>query len=390
MKTSKDNQTLMVLLLCVGFLLAATLACRIPGLGSGDDDPPVVEVFQEAVLEEQEIVPAEPASTIVCYAGINPGSSTQAEVVGILGQPTTSEQEGITTRLIYSAPIAGLDNFIELEMDKVSYTSVVYPQEGRPQLSAVQAQLGQAEHTAYSTYLQGSRAYLYLQQGVLVVGDPVLDVVFIQECFIPQGLNNYLAKYGASLSDSDPFITQETVIEETPMVVDDPVDDPIEDDESVDDEVVLTDRKIYEPMLVYPGTRVIYDSDDLFFGVSATIILAVDAPLGDVVAFYLDGYDEDYLALEPDEAEGIMELVLIKDMFDWRDDEVEAFYRRLIDVEQVEYSLTLLAVMPADEFDKEDFNIMPGETVEAYAPNETLIIFMLSHLENTLEMMDGL
>ena len=51
---------------------------------------------------------------------------------------------------------------------------------------------------------------------------------------------------------------------------------------------------------------------------------------------------------------------MFKDMFDWRDDEVEAFYRRLIGVEQVEYSLTLVAVMPADESIEEDFDIMPG------------------------------
>ncbi len=377
MKTGTQNHKMFAILLCVSLLMVSILACRIPGRGPQTDEEPQAVLVQEgeSQITDADQDQAEPA--LPCYPGMVPGRSTRAEVLGLLGQPVHSEREGSVERLFYSSSISGQKNTIELEDDLVSYISIVFAEAHIPRLSEVQAKLGQPEQTTYSTYLRGSRTYLYSGQGLLLIADPLMDNVFIQECFQPQALNDFLSRYGADLPEEDPYIRGGVTVDEVPLQVDDPVTEEV------------TDRKILEPLMIYPRARVIYDADDLMFGVSGTLILAVDAPLSEVIAFYRQGYREGYLALEPDEAEGIRELVLFKDMFEWGDDEVAAFYKELVDVGQADYSLTMIVVMPGDEFDRSDFYITQGETVGAYSPAETLIVFMMTHLENYLEMEDG-
>lgn len=352
----------------------AILACRVPRRGQppGEEPQPVLE--QGGGAQITDAVQDETESAIPCYPGIIPDRSTRAEVLGLLGQPVHNEREGVTERLFYSSPISSQNNIIELEDDLVSYISIVFADAQIPRLSEVQAKLGQPEHTAYSTYLRGTRTYLYPGQGLLLIADPLMDIVFIQECFQPQALNDFLSRYGADLPEEDPYIRGSVIVDEALLSVDDPV------------QVVTTDRKILEPLMIFPGARVIYDADDLLFGVSGTLILAVEAPLIEVIAYYRQGYQEGYLALEPDEAEFIREFVLIKNMFEWGDDEVAAFYQELVDAGQADYSLTMIIVMPGDEFDRSDFYITQGETVGAYSPAETLIVFMMTHLENFMKM----
>ena len=377
MKTGTQNHKMFAILLCVSLLMVSILACRIPGRGRTAGEEPQagpVQADQVPIIDAVQDV-SEPA--LPCYPGIVPGRSTRAEVIGLLGQPVHSEQDGITERLYYPTAAGGQRDIIEILQDQVSYISMGYPEAQMPRLSERQAVLGQPEQTTYSTYMRGTRTYLYPGQGLLLIADPLMDNVFIQECFQPQALNDFLSRYGADLPEEDPYIRGAVTVDEASP----PADDPVEE--------VVTDRKIHEPLLLYPGTRVIYDADDLLFGVSGTMILAVDAPLSEVIAFYRQGYQDGYLALEPDEAEFIREFVLIKDMFEWEDDEVAAFYQELVDVGKVDYSLTMIVVMPGDEFDRSDFYITQGETVGVYSPSETLIVFMMTNLNNYLEMEEG-
>jgi len=377
MKTASENHKVFAILLFVSFLMVSILACRIPGIGRQTEEEPQagLEQWGEDQIADENRDESEPA--LPCYPGIVPVRSTRVEVIGLLGQPVFNEQEGITERLFYSSPISGQNHIIELEDDLVSYISMVFAEGQIPRLSEVQAKLGQPEHTAYSTYLRGTRTYLYPGQGLLLIADPLMDAVFIQECFATQSLGEFMARHGVGLPEKDPYIRGVVTVDDAPPPVNDPIGEGV------------TDRKIHEPLLRYPNTRVIYDDDDQLLGVSGTLILAVDAPLNEVIAFYRQGYQEGFIALEPDDGEGIREFVLIKDMFDWGDDEVAAYYQALIESGQADYSLTMIVVLPADEFDKSDFYITEAESVGAFSSAETLIVFMMTHLENFMDMVQG-
>ncbi len=88
-------------------------------------------------------------------------------LLGLLGQPVHSEREGIIERLFYSLSISGQNNIIEIENDLVSYISIVFADEHIPRLSDVQAKLGQPEYTTFSTYMRGSRTYLFTRANEL-------------------------------------------------------------------------------------------------------------------------------------------------------------------------------------------------------------------------------
>jgi hypothetical protein len=66
--------------------------------------------------------------------------------------------------------------------------------------------MGEPEYLAYSRFVAGSKTYVYPQQGLLFIADPLMDTVFIQECFEPQDLASFLSSYGENIPEENPYI----------------------------------------------------------------------------------------------------------------------------------------------------------------------------------------
>jgi len=141
-----------------------------------------------------------------CLAGIFPGTTTRDEAVALLGEPLAVEPEGDLETLLYASPLGGQFNSIVVQNQVVALVGIVLGEETPQAWSAVMAQYGEPAHTAYSNYLQGSMTYIYPDQGLAFVASPDSDVVFIQECFIPMTLENYMNTWGSSLPAENPYI----------------------------------------------------------------------------------------------------------------------------------------------------------------------------------------
>jgi len=79
------------------------------------------------------------------------------------------------------------------------------PEENPLAWSAIKAQYGEPAKTTYSNYLQWSMTYIYPDRGLAFVAAEGPDVVFIQECFIPMTLDEYMNTWGKLLPAENPF-----------------------------------------------------------------------------------------------------------------------------------------------------------------------------------------
>ncbi len=174
--------------LAVFVLTLAVLACNIGG------SPAVATRVSPATAAGPD-----------CLKGIFPGKTTKNEVIGLLGYPLSSQPEADSESLLYASAMYGQFNSISLQGGVVVQVSVVQPAEQPLAWSDVKAQYGEPAHTAYSNYLQGSQVYAFPAQGRAFVADAERDVVFIQQCFVPMSLENYIAAYGKLLPAADPF-----------------------------------------------------------------------------------------------------------------------------------------------------------------------------------------
>lgn len=140
-----------------------------------------------------------------CLGGIVPGVTTREDVIAALGQPAVKENEGDVEALYYASSTKGIFNIVLVENEIAQYTSKLLSEQDALRLSSVLEQLGDPEHQLYSYFQAGSRTFVYPQRGILFVVDPKMDVVFIQECFVPQESALFLATYGQNFPAEDPY-----------------------------------------------------------------------------------------------------------------------------------------------------------------------------------------
>ena len=107
--------------------------------------------------------------------------------------------------LLYASPLHSQFNSIVVKNQVVGLVSILQAEDAPLAWSAVKAQYGQPSHTAYSTYLQGSLTYIYPDQGRAFVASVAQDVVYIQECFVPMALEDYMKTWGSTLPAENPF-----------------------------------------------------------------------------------------------------------------------------------------------------------------------------------------
>ncbi len=149
--------------------------------------------------------PAPSGSGPECLKGVFPGKTTEDELPAVIGYPLIEETEGDFKYLRYRTTVYGQLNSVTLQNGVAVQVSFIQPEDQPLAWSAVKKQIGEPAHTAYSTYLQGSMVYAYPTQGRAFIADENLDIVFIQECFIPMSLEDYRTTYGDMLPSEDPF-----------------------------------------------------------------------------------------------------------------------------------------------------------------------------------------
>jgi hypothetical protein len=149
---------------------------------------------------------AGPGPQDACLPGIYPGKTTKDEVIILLGTPVSAEEGNGFATLLYPSPLAIQNNVVYLDNQVVSLVSIVSAGDKPLTWSSVKLQYGEPAHTAYTTYLQGSRYYAYPAQGLGYVADEEMDIVYIQDCFIPMSPEDFLNSWGKSLLTEDPFV----------------------------------------------------------------------------------------------------------------------------------------------------------------------------------------
>ncbi len=142
----------------------------------------------------------------VCLDGISPGSTGKAEVVALLGDPVAAQQAGGYEALQYTSPLRGQYHTVYLRDQVVEWISIVLAEDSPMTWSMVLVQQGEPAFTAYSAYLQGSRSFAFPERGLNFVADDALDVVYLQECFVPVSLEEYRRAYGDFLLQADPYL----------------------------------------------------------------------------------------------------------------------------------------------------------------------------------------
>ncbi len=167
-------------------------------------EPPILEATMVTTPSPPSGL-AENNIPAVCFDGMVPGITSKAEAIALLGDPVAAQQEGRYESLQYASPLQGQYHTIYMTDQVVDWVSIVRAEDNPLAWSAVVAQYGGPAHTAYSTYLRGSRNFAYPDQGLNFVADEALDLVYIQECFVPRSLEDYRKTYGDFLLQEDPY-----------------------------------------------------------------------------------------------------------------------------------------------------------------------------------------
>jgi len=194
MKTGFGNNHNFYFYAVILAITLAMLACGFAGYTINLTDEPVAQPSVESTASAE------------CIKGIFPGKTTKDEVMTLFGYPLAAQQEGDLEILQYASSMYGQSNSVTVQSGVVALVSVVQGEDQPLEWSTVKAQFGEPTHTAYSNYLQGSMTFGFPAQGRAFIADENLDVVFIQQCFVPMSLENYMLVYGNFLPLEDPFI----------------------------------------------------------------------------------------------------------------------------------------------------------------------------------------
>ena len=192
-------------------IIVMTLSCNLPG--SSRNPSSDAETQPEIPTLENTAQPQSPAQSsaaennnqVSCLEGIMPGQTNRAEVITLWGEPAATQQDGSYEALQYATPFIGQFHTIYLTNQVVEWVSTALSEDKPLTWSAVKAQYGEPAYTAFSDYLEGSRNFAFPEQGLNFIADPDLDAVFVQECFVPMSLENYMQLYGDFLPQENPF-----------------------------------------------------------------------------------------------------------------------------------------------------------------------------------------
>lgn len=166
-------------------------------LGEAMKNTPTPELLQTSIVETQ--------NQASCLEGIFPGTTTKTQVITLLGNPVSSQQDGDVESLFFSTSSKTRLDSISIQNQVVVLASALVGQADPLKWSEVKAQFGKPAKIGYSNYSDGSMTYIYPDQGVAFIADEAVDQVFIRECFIPMSLEKYMDSWGKNLPVDDPY-----------------------------------------------------------------------------------------------------------------------------------------------------------------------------------------
>lgn len=141
-----------------------------------------------------------------CLQGIVPGTTTRDQVIALLGEPASSQQEGKVENLLYPSMYSGQFNSISVQGGIVGRVSVVLGHDQTLKWSAVKSILGKPAQALFTDYSEGSLVYMYPDKGWTFTADESINLVYLRECFVPMSLADYLNSWGKDLPTENPFI----------------------------------------------------------------------------------------------------------------------------------------------------------------------------------------
>lgn len=198
MSTGYANNRKFFRLMVLVILMAILCACKFP-LPSKENKEESTNISNEPTERPM------PAINNDCLQGIQPGKTTKSEVTSLLGAPLDVLSGSGFEILYYPSSIKVLLNSITIENDIVSLVSVNMSEAEAPAWSTILAQLGVPDHQTYSYFQQGAMTYIYAQKGLSFVANERIDLVLIQDCFVPTSLDHYMARWGTELPTDNPF-----------------------------------------------------------------------------------------------------------------------------------------------------------------------------------------
>lgn len=215
MKTaSKRNNHFSLLVLCLLVTVGCALSAYTFDLGSLgqftinlDNDTassqPTLPTVQPVVQYTPTTAPTTRRDD--CLAGIIPGVTSSDTVQAVLGAPAAYQKQDDFDILFYQTGTNRQYNTVILSGSVVHSVSV--PGGVSDALwSITRPQLGEPEITAYSDAAHGARLFCYPGQGIMIVADDVLDVIYSHTCFVPMTAEAFTEQYGSALLKEDPFV----------------------------------------------------------------------------------------------------------------------------------------------------------------------------------------
>ena len=197
------KRSLKMIFLILG-MIATTLACRLTSQMNETPD-------EVSPSEPQEAQPLNFNSTQEsedngsCLPGILLGKSDRAAVIAALGEPVYASEENSFEVLEFDSGARGQPNVVYLQDGLAILVRKVFTETETLDWSVLQVELGQPSFTAYSDYAAGSLFFAYPEQGVRVIVNPDLDVVFLKECFPPMTLDAFIQSKGHYHPQENPF-----------------------------------------------------------------------------------------------------------------------------------------------------------------------------------------
>ena len=149
--------------------------------------------------------PGEPQAT-EAWEQLSPGMSTKDEVISKLGEPQTVEISGEEEILEYPSQNEAMPNYVVMKGGVVQYTTMFLPLEERECLAEIVRKYGEPEKITYSTFMRGTRTYIYATQGITLIVNEKTDVVHEKESYTPMSLDEYMRTLGKNLPLENPYI----------------------------------------------------------------------------------------------------------------------------------------------------------------------------------------
>lgn len=140
-----------------------------------------------------------PQKSISLWESIMPGKTTEPELVGILGQPISTQTEDNQKILMFAPQTGGPDDRIIIKNNTVNLTKRIYY--GQETLATLKVKYGEPEAELFGPYQGvGSKVYVFPKNGIAIIASTFDGTIIEIWNFTPTKLSVFLSEWGQDLS----------------------------------------------------------------------------------------------------------------------------------------------------------------------------------------------